>query len=473
MSSRSYLSIGDVLTLLRQEFPDITISKIRFLESQGLVNPERTPSGYRKFYEPDVERLRWVLRQQREHFLPLKVIKDRLDDGTASTEGRSPVPAAPADHGAASADPEPVDVGTADQVPVLVGQRSASAGAMNGGLPVRAVPQMSGGPPPEVAAGGAPGVGHGVPTERPVSAQQTPLPVGGGADPTRPPAPRPQPAPQAPTQPAAQPAPTQPAPTQPVAQPVAQPAPTQPAAPQAQPHPQPAAPPAPTPAPAAPGPRSAPPAAVAPTPRDQGKSPAPAAPRAQPAPVSTAPQPAPAAAPSAPTPSAPTPAAPPAPKPAAAAPTPAAAPTAAPAPSAPVPPPTATHVATTGTSMTVAELSVASGLASEVLNQLQEFGLIRSTVVGGSEYFDEDALAVASLAAGFARYGIEPRHLRIYKNAADREAGFVEQIVLPLVRQRNPEARQRAVQTADELTRLGQGLRSVLLENALRDLLGG
>ncbi|HEX4218521.1 MAG TPA: MerR family transcriptional regulator, partial [Acidimicrobiales bacterium] len=85
MSGRSYLSIGDVLTLLRQEFPDITISKIRFLESQGLVNPERTPSGYRKFYEHDVERLRWVLRQQREHFLPLKVIKDRLDDGTADS----------------------------------------------------------------------------------------------------------------------------------------------------------------------------------------------------------------------------------------------------------------------------------------------------------------------------------------------------------------------------------------------------
>ena len=80
MTTRSYLSIGDVLTLLRQEFPDVTISKIRFLESQGLVNPERTPSGYRKFYEQDVERLRWVLRQQREHFLPLKVIKDRLGD---------------------------------------------------------------------------------------------------------------------------------------------------------------------------------------------------------------------------------------------------------------------------------------------------------------------------------------------------------------------------------------------------------
>ena len=70
MTARTYLSIGDVLTLLREEFPDVTISKIRFLESQGLVNPERSPSGYRKFFETDVERLRWVLRQQREHFLP-------------------------------------------------------------------------------------------------------------------------------------------------------------------------------------------------------------------------------------------------------------------------------------------------------------------------------------------------------------------------------------------------------------------
>ncbi len=86
MSSRTYLSIGDVLTLLREEFPDVTISKIRFLESQGLVNPERSPSGYRKFFDHDVERLRWVLRQQREHFLPLKVIRDRLDSGELDDE---------------------------------------------------------------------------------------------------------------------------------------------------------------------------------------------------------------------------------------------------------------------------------------------------------------------------------------------------------------------------------------------------
>ena len=80
MAKRAHSSIGDVLNQLREEFPDITISKIRFLESQGLVEPERTPSGYRKFYPTDVERLRFILRQQREHFLPLKVIKERLDE---------------------------------------------------------------------------------------------------------------------------------------------------------------------------------------------------------------------------------------------------------------------------------------------------------------------------------------------------------------------------------------------------------
>ena len=79
-TDRSHLSIGEVLSLLQEEFPDVTISKIRFLESQGLLDPERTPSGYRKFYEADIDRLRWILRQQKEHYLPLKVIKDRLDE---------------------------------------------------------------------------------------------------------------------------------------------------------------------------------------------------------------------------------------------------------------------------------------------------------------------------------------------------------------------------------------------------------
>src|SRR5207302_7445681 len=101
MATRPYLSIGEVLTLLKDEFPDVTISKIRFLESQGLLDPERTPSGYRKFYDPDITRLRWILEQQRDHFLPLKVIKDKLlakvegDVPPSSSPHQEPEPSAP------------------------------------------------------------------------------------------------------------------------------------------------------------------------------------------------------------------------------------------------------------------------------------------------------------------------------------------------------------------------------------------
>lgn len=79
MPSRGTLSIGEVLSQLRADFPDVTISKIRFLEEQGLVQPDRTPSGYRKFSSSDVARLRYVLSQQRDHYLPLRVIKDQLE----------------------------------------------------------------------------------------------------------------------------------------------------------------------------------------------------------------------------------------------------------------------------------------------------------------------------------------------------------------------------------------------------------
>ncbi|MER5910426.1 MerR family transcriptional regulator [Streptomyces sp. NPDC001982] len=73
------MSIGTVLNVLRDEFPEVTISKIRFLESEGLIEPQRTPSGYRKFSAGDVERLGHVLRMQRDHYLPLKVIREHLD----------------------------------------------------------------------------------------------------------------------------------------------------------------------------------------------------------------------------------------------------------------------------------------------------------------------------------------------------------------------------------------------------------
>jgi DNA-binding transcriptional MerR regulator len=78
-SSRARLSIGEVLGQLRGDFPGLNISKIRFLEAEGLIEPERTPSGYRKFSHQDVERLRYVLTCQREHYLPLKVIREHLD----------------------------------------------------------------------------------------------------------------------------------------------------------------------------------------------------------------------------------------------------------------------------------------------------------------------------------------------------------------------------------------------------------
>ncbi|HZM40177.1 MAG TPA: MerR family transcriptional regulator, partial [Acidimicrobiales bacterium] len=104
-TDRSHLSIGEVLSLLQDEFPDVTISKIRFLESQGLLDPERTPSGYRKFYEGDIDRLRWILRQQKDHYLPLKVIKDRLDDGGA--------PDAPERNGGPATAVEPQTLGLA------------------------------------------------------------------------------------------------------------------------------------------------------------------------------------------------------------------------------------------------------------------------------------------------------------------------------------------------------------------------
>lgn len=78
-STSSLLSIGEVLTRLRKEFDDVSISKIRFLEANGLIAPARTPSGYRKFSLVDVDRLRYILRMQRDHFLPLKVIRDHID----------------------------------------------------------------------------------------------------------------------------------------------------------------------------------------------------------------------------------------------------------------------------------------------------------------------------------------------------------------------------------------------------------
>ncbi len=95
-SYRNYMTIGDVIKTLAEEFPDVTLSKVRFLEAEGLIEPERTPSGYRRFYQEDLAKLRYILRLQRDHFVPLKVIRKRLEPFDPSDSAENEAPEAPA-----------------------------------------------------------------------------------------------------------------------------------------------------------------------------------------------------------------------------------------------------------------------------------------------------------------------------------------------------------------------------------------
>jgi DNA-binding transcriptional MerR regulator len=291
VAHRSHLSIGEVLSLLQEEFPDVTISKIRFLESQGLLDPERTPSGYRKFYEPDLQRLRWILRQQKDHFLPLKVIKDRLEESDRSgipLEAPEPIGTPSSlDEQAEQAERSEGD----DTVPVATTRTPAHA------APLRADPATRG------------GFGVGVEADG-----------DDGADP---------------------------------------------------------------------------PAAG----RGAGLGSMP-----------------------------------------------------------------------TSVSLTRHELAAMIDVSDDDVADLERYGLITGQVVGRETIFDGDDVVVARAAASFLRYGVEARHLRMYKVAAEREAGFVEQIVMPMVKQHNATARQQARETVEDLGRLGEGLRSALLRHLLGKL---
>lgn len=96
-------SIGQVLKVLKGDFPDVTISKIRFLEGEGLISPERAPSGYRRYSAHDVERLHYILDVQKNHYLPLKVIRENLEAMDAGEPPPTPAPASPESAPAASA----------------------------------------------------------------------------------------------------------------------------------------------------------------------------------------------------------------------------------------------------------------------------------------------------------------------------------------------------------------------------------
>ncbi|ACV80301.1 transcriptional regulator FtsR [Nakamurella multipartita] len=127
MPPNSTLSIGAVMTRLKPEFPEVSISKIRFLESEGLVTPHRTPSGYRQFSPADVSRLRYVLAAQRDQYLPLKVIKDHLDAIDRGLEPAVPQARLPAANGSSDT-PLPRDLAAGREVRMTRNELLAHSG---------------------------------------------------------------------------------------------------------------------------------------------------------------------------------------------------------------------------------------------------------------------------------------------------------------------------------------------------------
>ena len=498
VTERTHLSIREVLDLLVVEFPDVTISKIRFLESQGLIRPERTPSGYRKFYDTDVERLRWILRQQREHFLPLKVIKGRLDEASG-LGGHGPVEASlfDEDYAAPPAEAGPlVGIGSPARAPGLravpqsepvrasrpggpavVHVRAAgSAGQASALLAAHDVEERPHRVPVELAAPApaeAPGPGtKAAPLTRSVAAP----PVVAGATtsasnedrldaPKRPSFSAP-PAHVTGTEEGSgrsrhvessagragggESSPGQPSPAQPS---LGQPSPGQPSLGQHVPekHGTP---------PAGSGPRTSRGGS-----RTEGRSRADGTSRRQADVHSSAGADAHSSA------GADVPSAGARRRPAPGAPDGAAAKEAAGlAQGADDVDPDLTGAPS---SFSAEELAAAVGIAVEVVRELEEYGFLASRLVAGVPCYGEDALVVARLAAGFRAYGIESRHLRTFKHAAEREAGLFSQVVTPLLRQRNPAAHERAQAALAELTELGCALHASLVRSELRDLTGG
>ncbi len=291
----SHLSIGEVLGLLLEEFPDVTISKIRFLESQGLIDPERTPSGYRKFYDDDVELLRCILREQRENYLPLRVIKDRIDSGEIDPTGEQARPRGIRNVG--------------DHTPHHAAQHASLAD--NGELATGAAAlfMRTDGERAEPAA----------PVSTPSILEPTPA----------------------------------------------------------------------APAPSAVASSAAPAAAVAP--------------RLLP-----------------------------------------------------------------GVLLDARELCSMSGISASQLDELLSYGVLAAESRAEPALYNEDALEIANNAKHFLDAGVDARHLRGWRVAAEREAGLLDQLVQPLLRQRNPDARAQAMQQLVELEAVGGRLRSAMMREALR-----
>ena len=332
MTERPYLSIGEVLGLLLEEFSDVTISKIRFLESQGLIEPERTASGYRKFYDADVERLKVILREQRQNFLPLRVIRDRLESGAIESDASGPIVL-----------DETTDGATGETADGSVGSEAieTSAASVSG----EAVPEASSA---SETSGTASPVPRGI---RNVVTAASPATDGAEVSTSRHPA-----APRRPT----------------------------------------------------------------PSTNDRTANGAAA-----------------------------------------------------------IAPPT-------GAVLARRDLCTQAGITDDELAQLESYGVVSgkggpgrrqtggqasgqtgSQASGQGRYSASDVV-IARAAGGFLRHGIDARHLRAWRTSAEREAGLFEQRILPLLRQRNPRARQEAGETLGELAELGAALRAALVAEALR-----
>jgi DNA-binding transcriptional MerR regulator len=126
-STHDGLSIGAVLTKLRPEFPEVTISKIRFLESEGLVRPARSPAGYRQFTRADIDRLRFVLSAQRDHYLPLKVIKEQLEAADRGLRPGTPTARLPRPLDAGDGLPAPRDFAPGEEIRLTREELAAEA----------------------------------------------------------------------------------------------------------------------------------------------------------------------------------------------------------------------------------------------------------------------------------------------------------------------------------------------------------
>jgi DNA-binding transcriptional MerR regulator len=333
INERPYLSIGEVLGLLLEEFPDVTISKIRFLESQGLIEPERTSSGYRKFFDADIERLKVILREQKENFLPLRVIRDRLETGEIDDSGAMVLPALVPTETPVAASAPVVDPSEADNVSPL--HRGIRNVRLNNGGSVDAERAAAG----RVDAGATDDDTDGVDFDDPTGSVH---PAADSVVTNR--------------HPAAQ------------ARPLA---------------------------------------AV----RTESADPTPTGMLLrQDAPLEV---------------------------------------------------------------LSRADLCRQAGTTSEQLEALESYGLVTPRGTGANATYTAGDLAIVRAASGFLERGIDARHLRGWRQSAEREVGLFEQRILPLLRQRNPQARHDAVALMTELADLGEELRRALVVAMLRHHLDG